>query len=173
MYTTCSFLTTGLQFHSRCRLRILVKSSSTTYQEASLAEQRNVLHSRLRYWEELRTIYMPGLLQLQADLAAGSPRAVGSNIHPEDVELWLPSNIPPTRRCATCVEGLPEMENKLRMAQCYDGLKGIRHLLRVKARMVYFKNKNVRGQRDGTRSQAVIDRVHARTRLSAEKYRAT
>jgi hypothetical protein len=64
------------------------------------------------------------------------------------------------------------MENKLRTAQCYDGLEGVRHLLHVKARMVYFKNKNVRGQRDGTRSRAVIDRVHARARLSAEKYRA-
>ena len=72
MSTTCSFLTTGLQFHSRRRLHILVKSGSTTYQEASLAEQRNVLHTRLQYWEELRSIYIPGLLQLQADSALKS-----------------------------------------------------------------------------------------------------
>lgn len=71
MYTTCSFLTTGLRFHSRRRLRIL-KSGSTTYQEASLAKQRNVLRTRLQYWEELRSIYIPGLLQLQADLAAAT-----------------------------------------------------------------------------------------------------
>jgi len=37
--------------------------------------------------------------------------------------------------------------------------------------MVMFKNKNVRGQRDGTRSRAVIDRVHERARAQASKYR--
>jgi hypothetical protein len=143
MYATCSFLTTGLRFRSRRRLHILVNTGSTAYQEALLAEQRNVLHTRLQYWEELQSIYIPGLLQLQADLAAGSPQAVALNIQPEDVELWLSLNLPPRRRCAMCIEGLLEMENKLRMAQCYDRLKGVWHLLWVKACMVYFKNKNV------------------------------
>jgi hypothetical protein len=70
-----------------------LKSGSTTYQEASLAKQRNVLRTRLQYWEELRSIYIPGLLQLQADLAAGSPQAVGSSIQPEDVELVFESPV--------------------------------------------------------------------------------
>jgi hypothetical protein len=38
--------------------------------------------------------------------------------------------------------------------------------------MVEFKNKHIRGQRDGTHSRSVIDRVHAGARISAEKYRA-
>ena len=38
--------------------------------------------------------------------------------------------------------------------------------------MVIFKNKNVRGQYSGTRSRAVIDRVHERARSYADKYRA-
>jgi len=38
--------------------------------------------------------------------------------------------------------------------------------------MIAFKNRNVRGQRQGTRSRAVIDRVHERARVAAEKYRA-
>jgi hypothetical protein len=38
--------------------------------------------------------------------------------------------------------------------------------------MVEFKNKHIRGQRDGTRSWSVMDCVHARARVSAEKYRA-
>jgi len=37
--------------------------------------------------------------------------------------------------------------------------------------MVAFKNKNIRGQRDGTRSRTVIDRVHERARVAAERYR--
>ena len=36
--------------------------------------------------------------------------------------------------------------------------------------MVAFKNKNVRGQRDGTRSRTVIDQVHKRAKAAAERY---
>lgn len=38
--------------------------------------------------------------------------------------------------------------------------------------MIQFKNKHLRGQREGTRSTAVIDRVHERARAAAPKYRA-
>ncbi|PPQ93361.1 hypothetical protein CVT25_014590 [Psilocybe cyanescens] len=38
--------------------------------------------------------------------------------------------------------------------------------------MIEFKNKNIRGQRDGTRSTSVIDRVHEKARFVAAKYRA-
>ncbi|KAF8236756.1 hypothetical protein L208DRAFT_1250942, partial [Tricholoma matsutake] len=165
----------GIAIHSTSASAFLVMGLELedNQYEASLAEQQNILHTRLQYWEQLRSIYIPWLLQLQADLTAGSPQAIASNIQPEDVELWLPSNLPPERQHATCVEGLLEMENKLRMAQCYDGLEGVQHLLHVKARMVHFKNKNVRGQRDGLCSRVVIDHVHACVRLFAEKYRAT
>lgn len=38
--------------------------------------------------------------------------------------------------------------------------------------MVLFKNKNVRGQREGTHSRTVIDRVHNQAKAAAIKYRA-
>ena len=38
--------------------------------------------------------------------------------------------------------------------------------------MVAFKNKHIRGQHDGLRSRTVIDRVHERARVAAEKYRS-
>lgn len=63
------------------------------------------------------------------------------------------------------------MEGRLRLAQCADALDSIRRILRIKVRMIQFKNKNLRGQREGTRSRAMIDRVHERARASAEKYR--
>jgi hypothetical protein len=37
---------------------------------------------------------------------------------------------------------------------------------------VYFKNKSARGQREGNRSRTIIDRVHERARVAAERYRA-
>lgn len=60
----------------------------------------------------------------------------------------------------------------MRYAQMVDSLNAVRKILKIKARMIQFKNKNLRGQRDGTRSRSVIDRVHERARASAAKYRA-
>jgi hypothetical protein len=45
-------------------------------------------------------------------------------------------------------------------------------MLNIKSRMVAFKNKNVRGQRDGLWSRTVIDHVHERARVAAERYRS-
>ena len=53
------------------------------------------------------------------------------------------------------------------MAQCFDALNTICH---TQSRMVLFKNKNVRGQRDGMHLRLVIDRVHERARAQALKF---
>lgn len=114
---------------------------------------------------------MPGLLQIQTDLGQNPTALWLSSPNPEDVELWLPSRIPTRQRQSACMEGLPEMEARFRTAQCNGSLDGLRRTLRVKTRMVYFKNKNVRGQREGTRSRAIIDRVHKRAIRFVQKYR--
>ena len=148
-------------------------SNATTRQEGTLAEQRNILRSRIRAWEQLAPVYMPGLLQHRADLAAlPTPVATGGSSNPEDTELWLPSRVAPNSRAVVCQDGLAKMEDQLRTAQCQDALNAVRNILKIKTRMISFKNRNVRGQRQGTRSQAVIDRVHERARVSAAKYRA-
>ncbi|KDR65106.1 hypothetical protein GALMADRAFT_82273, partial [Galerina marginata CBS 339.88] len=120
----------------------------------------------------LQAIYMPGLLQYRTDLIARVPTAAEVSEYPEDAELWLPSKLPVEYRAGICIAGLPDAEEKLRTAQCYDALENVRHILKIKSRMVHFKNKNIRGQRDGTRSRSVIDGVHERARAAATKYRA-
>jgi len=117
---------------------------------------------------------MPGLLQYQADLAARpSTTASEGSSNPEDVELWLSSRVALASRLVVCQAELAEMEDQLRTAQCQDALNSVRHTLKIKTRMIAFKNRNVRGQREGTRSRAVIARVHERARVAAEKYRAS
>ncbi|KAE9389225.1 hypothetical protein BT96DRAFT_1003441 [Gymnopus androsaceus JB14] len=61
-----------------------------------------------------------------------------------------------------CMEGLCDMEICLCQARCHDALQGLRHTLRVKTRMLIFKNANVRGQRDWGRSRDIIDGIHDR-----------
>ena len=170
---TNKLLANNLILHGR-RVRRLAKQTTdaaTVRQEGTLTEQRNVLLSRIRAWEQLAPIYMPGLLQHRADLAA-LPIAVatGGSGNPEDIDLWLPSAVAPNSRAVVCQDGLAKMEDMLRMAQCQDALNGVRNILKIKTRMIAFKNRNVRGQRQGTRSRAVIDQVHERARVAAGKY---
>jgi len=158
----------------RRRLKRVAKglTGGTDHQTTSLTEQRNTFRVKLANWEQMRLIYMPGLLQYQADNSHSSSQSSAAEF-PEDQELWLPSSIPMSIRDRICQAGLPTIELKLRIAQCHDALRGIRQVLRIKTRMIHFKNKNVRGQRDGTKSRSVIDRVHERARGYAQKYRAS
>lgn len=163
----------------RRRLRRLAKdaskSSSSGRVPAALTEQRNMLRSRFRTWEQVQLIYMPGLLQYQTELSKNHASSAADSLpvseHPEDAILWLPSDLPTDARRRVCREGLPRIEEKLRTVQLDDSLETIRHILRIKARMITFKNKNYRGQREGTRSRTIIDRVHQKARAAAEKYR--
>jgi len=134
-----------------------------------------MLRTRLRAWDQLLPIYMPGLLQYETDLAKGDSNTSTSpnqSPHPEDSIIWLPSRVAVTERARVCRLGLAQMEERLRSGQCRDALENVRQVLRLKSRMVEFKNKQVRGQRGGLRSRSLIDRVHERARASAEKYRA-
>lgn len=141
-------------------------NSSTARQEAGIGEQRSVMQARLRTWEALRTVYMPGLVQYWQDIGEDPLREV----EPEDKALWLPSALPTNRRLDICHHSLADMELILRTGQLADMLSSVRHTLCVKARMVQFKNRNIRGQRSGTRSRAIIDNVHDRVKSAAHRY---
>lgn len=145
------------------------RTTISTAQRASIKEQRTVLRDKLTAWLQLRSVYIPGLLQLLSDINKSAPAQPDEE--PETFELWLPSALPETRRRAACYEGLPSIESRLRTAQCYDSLDDVRYVMRVKARMVQFKNQNVRGQREGIRSRAVVDRVHEKAMTAVRRYR--
>jgi hypothetical protein len=150
-----------------------MSSHLTFSKEGSLTEQRNMLQTRLRAWDQLLPIYMPGLLQYETDLAKGdstTSTTPNQSPHPEDSVIWLPSRIAVMERARVCRPGLAQMEERLRSGQCRDALESVCQVLRLKSRMVEFKNKQVREQRRGLRSRTLIDRVHERARASAEKY---
>jgi hypothetical protein len=116
-------------------------------------------------------LYLPSLIQYKENLARSDPSVVGAAENPEDEVIWMPSKIAESARSQVCLGNLAKMEEKLRTVQCYDALDSIRHTLKIKTQLVKFKNKNVCGQREGTRSTAIIDRVHDKARSMAEKYR--
>ncbi|KAF8196486.1 hypothetical protein BJ912DRAFT_823307, partial [Pholiota molesta] len=171
-----TWLSMGLELEeSQRRLRTRAKlqgEAPTGLRTQSLSEQRAALSRNIKNWEPLCSIYIPGLLQYQTEAGNGGLTTWENEPKPEDVDLFLPSQLPTNRREAACTKGLPEMESKLRNAQCFDALSHLRRTLRLKTRMIQYKNSNIRGQRDGTRSRALIDRVHRRALNSVDKYRA-
>ena len=163
--------------HRLCQEAKKVTDRVTTRQESTLKEQHNILRKQLHAWEEILPIYMPGLLQyrntLESERAAHrQSNSTPTTDHPEDTVIWLPSQIPNNIRTHICTVGLAEIEEKIHTAHCYDNLNAVRRVLNIKSRMVAFKNKNVRGQHDGLQSRTVIDHMHERARVAAEKYRS-
>lgn len=158
---------------SRSKLQLEVEqykdSTQTAQQTNEIVEHRNILKQALRGFENLRSVYMPGLVQFLTD--RDEDLAMDEDGHPENAKLWLPSSIPADMRQMVCSEGVDQIEERLRRARAYDALDGVRHTLRVKARMVEFKNKNIRGQRMSGKSREVIDRVHDRVKRFVDKYR--
>ncbi|KAL0564016.1 hypothetical protein V5O48_018041 [Marasmius crinis-equi] len=140
----------------------------TSRQATKVIEQRNAMRRTLMTLESLRHVYMPGLSRY---LQESKLQDISPELHPENVVLYLPSDLPAHRRHRLCVPELSDIEAKLQRARCLDSLHGLRHTLRVKSRMILFKNTNVRGQRDSGRSREIINRVVFRARAFAESYR--
>ncbi|KAF8956039.1 hypothetical protein BDZ97DRAFT_1764137 [Flammula alnicola] len=150
------------QRHLQCLSKAIAsKLTRAIGQEQNLMEEQSNLRVRFRAWEKLVPIYLPGLLQYQMDLARNASKSdnVPRSEKPEDADVWLP------------------LEYQLWLEigfvnLCRDSLQKVRRVLKVKSRMIHFKNKNIRGQRDGTRSRAVINRIHMKARNAANRYRA-
>ena len=80
-----------------------------------------MLRTRLRAWEQLLPIYIPGLLQYETDLASGNSATStipNQSPHPEDSVVWLPSRIAAKERARVCWPELAQMEERLRSGQC-------------------------------------------------------
>ena len=99
---------------------------------------------------------MPGLLQYLTDLQCGALTTSNdgsSHVHAKDMDLWLPSMLPIHLWQHICIQiegatdGLPEIEKKLRQAQCHSALDSFCHALFLKSHMVDWKNSNAQGQK--------------------------
>ncbi|KAK7032459.1 hypothetical protein VNI00_013017 [Paramarasmius palmivorus] len=169
-----AFITLSLEIQdSQEKLREKVeerKRDPTSLQSAKITEQRNALRRRIQVLNDVRPIYMPGLTQFL--LLSEKPVVQDDDdCDPESIVIWLPSDIPVDKRKEVCRGDLAKKESIIQQARCYDTLNGLRHTLRIKSRMMHFKKTNVRGQRESGRSRAVINRVYAKARRFARRYR--
>ncbi|KAJ7017149.1 hypothetical protein C8F04DRAFT_979871, partial [Mycena alexandri] len=89
----------------------------------------------------------------------------------ENIKLWLPSELKADVRRRACRKGVPEVEAKVRQAQCTDALNDLRSRLHAQRHLITWRNSNSTGQRAATRSATLIGRVGDRIARVAEKYR--
>ncbi|KAL0576618.1 hypothetical protein V5O48_005376 [Marasmius crinis-equi] len=153
------------------KLKALVEERArdpTVRQEGKLVDQRNAVRRQILNLEEVRAVYMPGLAKYLREVGGGEDT---DEQKAEDITVWLPSSIPRECRKRVCVSGILEVETRLQKGRAYDALDGLRHSLRVKARMMLFKNSNMRGQRDSGRANETITQVATRVNGFAQRYR--
>ncbi|KAK7016446.1 hypothetical protein VNI00_018883 [Paramarasmius palmivorus] len=147
-----------------------LRQKTESQQRSPTAKQSRKRADELRAYEELCPIYMPGLVRYLEKTGATED---SSELLPENVTIWLPSDIPVEHLPAVCVEKLAGMEARIQFARCHDALHGLRHALRVKTCMMLFKNVNIRGQRDSHRTWDTINRVVAKIQRYASNYRSS
>ncbi|KAJ7890043.1 hypothetical protein B0H13DRAFT_2341227 [Mycena leptocephala] len=159
--TPSAFMKAGLQLEeSQRRIKAEVKGVTlvTADRSSQIQELRMVFLRKLRTFEKLQAVYMPGVAALrEAAEEARDPERLPPKA--EDIKLWLPSDIPAVARRAACARGIPEMEAKLRAAQCVDSLNNLRSRLHAQKHLTTWRNSNSVGQRAATRSATLIGRI--------------
>lgn len=138
--------------------------------EARIQELRLALLKKMLIFRKLQAVYMPGAGRAiladedTRDSDAPPPKA-------ELIKLYMPHELPAAERERACVCGLPEMEAKLRVAQCTAALLMVRSRLHAKRHLISFRNENVTGQIQSTKARTLIGQVGDRVTASAQKYR--
>ncbi|KAJ7446049.1 hypothetical protein FB451DRAFT_1292009 [Mycena latifolia] len=172
--TPSSFVKAGLQVEeSQRRIKAEVKGGTLVTADwgSQIQEMRNSLLKKIRMFERLQQVFMPGVETLweaaeeARDVEQPAPKA-------EDIKLWLPSELTPTQRRAVCRRGVAEVEAKLRHGQCTDSLNTVHSRLHAQCHLITWRNANSVGQRQTTWSATLIGRVGDLIGRVADKYRA-
>ncbi|KAI4517040.1 hypothetical protein K525DRAFT_211789 [Schizophyllum commune Loenen D] len=169
-----TFVVLGLQLEeSQSHIAVMAQDISIAAldRERQVQEQRIAWFKRLARYRALQEHFMPAAAaKALAEEQSRNPDTLPPDA--EHVKLWLPSDLTRQEREEGCVEGLDEVEVRLRVAQCTDALKDTRSRLHARRFLVNERNAHGYGQRDSTRSRNVIARLDDRIARLANKYRS-
>lgn len=170
------------------RRRFLVKYPVVTRETCNLVldivDRRGVIRRRLQAIREIQAIYMPCVPQLIARQAQPPAQSQGPSTRtntarlllanaddqPERQNLFLPHQLS-TDDLDGCVQGLADAESRLRNGQLHSALDSLRVQLHIRSRLLAFKAKNSRHQRENQRSREKIDSCGLKIKQIARKYR--
>ncbi|KAJ7712309.1 hypothetical protein B0H16DRAFT_1342655 [Mycena metata] len=167
-----AFLTAGLQLEDtqrRIKAEIAGMTLVTADHESKIQESRLAFMAKLRPFRALQQVYTPAAVRA-VERVERARNADAPPVKAENLRLFLPSELSETER-ATCREGLPEMEAKLREAQCGDALITVRARLHAKWHVLYWKaGGNIGGQHGATRANSLAGQLTDRINAAAAKY---
>ncbi|KAF8868570.1 hypothetical protein CPB85DRAFT_1447982 [Mucidula mucida] len=171
-----AFISLALQIKELQRAlawEVQARSSGATYQELNIQKQRTVITRRIRKLRGLQHVYMPHLREYLATDQLKHLDAPADVIFPENVKLFLPSHLSRENQTLprACKEGLPDVETRLREAECYDVLDDLRRALRTRSAGLLFQVCNVSGQMSTMRAEGHQRRVLINVNLAKLRYR--
>ena len=178
------------------RRRFNLKYSVVTKETATLiidiVDRRAAIRRRLQAVREIQAVYMPSVPKLAAFcnrnpslpseaspplLSSGTAtrssrkRTAGAKKDtPERQPIFLPHELG-DEDLETCVLGLGTIEDRLREGQMRSALDSLRVQLHVRSRLITFKARNHRGQRENQRSREKIEGCEAKIKQLVAKYR--
>lgn len=163
-----------------------------------IVDKRAAIRRRLQAVREIQAVYMPCVAQLVAraslhtatasgatEAADSGPVATASSTgpvtrstrrlageidQPEKTCIFLPHHLT-VRDLDCCVEGLAEVESRMREGQMRSALDDLRVELHNRSRLLSFKKSNSRHQRENQRSQDKLEKCQGRIKILVAKYR--
>ncbi|KAK7435749.1 hypothetical protein VKT23_019446 [Stygiomarasmius scandens] len=170
----CVFLVEGIMLQEIQRsieLFITINGHMSPTQELELQKRRTSLLKRIIHFHSLQRLLM---LRLVDVLSEADWQHVERPDHdqPEKIKLILPSDCG-TRaaRIRACVGDLPEVEERLCVAEVEDALEGVRDGLRARTATSRFKIQNVTGQVGSTRASGILRQIDIRIHTRKIRYR--
>ncbi|KAF7321124.1 CxC2 domain-containing protein [Mycena chlorophos] len=149
------------------RIRALADLNKKSSSQMSLRKKRRALNARIRRLRTLQATYMPAALRIleQLDLP--------QTTHAERVPLLPPSALSATERAnGGTKDGLVEIEQGFRDAQCRSALASLLVHLHVKARLALYKKQHARGQGMNTRSRTLLEQNERKILSCSDKYQS-
>lgn len=143
-------------------------AKGTALQRVDLEDRRSSLFRRIHRLRELQSHLMP---ELRTKLQLSEEDFRGRRANSESIPLHLPSSLAPALRSQICSPALIDTERRLREAEAFDALDGLRNRLRTKTFMGRFKTANITGQRSNTRARSLLGAVEVRIFLIKHRYR--
>jgi hypothetical protein len=142
----------------------------TAAQQTTLVQRRTRLLRAIGKFRSAQATYMPGALQVLAK--STSPTEDVPAEQPEDIPLFLPSELPEAYRQEGCRAGLLDIERQLREGQLRNALHRLRNHLHMKSRLLTYRTSNVAHQGAVTRSRAIFMRNQRQIDRCTRKYQA-
>lgn len=93
--------------------------------------------------------------------------------HPENIQLWLPSELPPSVRDTWCAPDLPRLEYCLRHAMAVNALQNIRRFRRYSQAIAVKTQAHISNTQKTLRGRSQFDRVQRRLDQAVAAYRAS